>query len=719
MGEESQDSRGDEPLWKVILLSHVAPLLLYGGAAVGITWPAVQRLSTHVAADLGDALQNIWNIWWVNRALGQGEWFYFCDLQFHPHGTDLYFHTLSPTTTLPAALLVFLGLSPVAAYNIMVILGLALGGFIHFHLARRFELGRFASLVAGAALSFGPFHIAHSAGGHLQLTGIHWVSLYLIALISLLGKPSVKRGALAALCLTLVTFTDWYLLLNACLVSIVLFIGHAVTDKRFLLNGRRWGGLAAAGATYAILVGPLIWKMVSIQSSEELSPGHSSWFWSGDVHTLVYPNAHMYLSEHIEFFRAWTGNYAEASTYMGLVLVLFTIVAIRLRQRFSLTFLIGALFFAVLTLGPYLHWGGEIHLNVPLPYRFAERYVPVLGLMGCPTRFALGMSICLTLGAALGLDYLVSDFGWRRFVGITGGLIIVAELFPKPFPSSEIPTSEALAAIAEEPGDFAVLDTHFGNQRLHHQTIHGRPIIIGHTSRYSLQLFRGITEDPVLEQIRNPPGLLEERLERIDPNIMFDWGEDGPATEVGTDHFEVHWSGEILVPFTGWWRFYVDEDDGCRLRVDGERVIDSWWRHTRRRVPGEARLTEGWHEIEVDYFDYDGPAVMELRWGRGEQSPVPISEGAFRVSEDETGIRGVYSARVERLPEDGQDGRDGQEAALARLREIGVRYIIKPENAPTGFERALGLTPRHEGRLLIFEVPRVSHADEEAEDAAE
>ncbi len=685
--------------WGAPLLEQLVPILVYGAAAVGLTWPTLGRLSTHVAADLGDSLQNTWNIWWIHRALGEGRWFFDCPIQFYPHGTDLYFHTLSPATTVPGALLVFLGLAPAAAYNVMVLVGLIAGGWAHYFLARRLEVGFWPALVAGAALSFGPFHIAHSAGGHLQLTGIHWLSLYVAALIALFDAPTWRRGVLAALALALVTFTDWYILITAGLVSLALLFRWSVKEERFLRKRETWLGLAAAAGTYAVTAGPLLAKMIHIKVTEALSAGHSSWYWAGDIQALVLPNRHMLWARYSEAWRDWTGNGAEASTYLGLVLLLAGVWAIWNRSRGAITLVGLGLVFAVLTLGPYLHWDGDVSFDVPLPYLFLERYVPILGLMGCPGRFALGAAFCLTLAGALGLNELWEAWGWRRALSVVLGLGILVELAPAPFPSSELPTSPALAAIAREQSDFAVMDTHFGNVRLYHQTLHGRPIVIGHTSRYRRDLWHEITHDPVLEQIRNPPGLRQERLTRIDERIFFDWGRGAPAPVVPRDHFEVRWRGELLVPFDGWWRFFVDEDDGCRLRIDGERVIDSWWRHSRRRVPGELHLSQGWHDLEMDYFDWSGPAVVQLRWSRDFGEPEPVPGTALRVAEDQPGIEGTYVARVEALPE------GGREAVLARLHELNVRYIIKPAWARSSFERLLGLESRREGRMVIFEVP--------------
>jgi hypothetical protein len=689
----------------VALLDHLLPIAVFAGAAVGITWPAVTRLSTHLPAELAGSMKGIWDIWWVHHALSEGRWFYSCDLLFHPTGADLYLDALGPATTVPAAALVFFGLTPAAAFGVMVLLGLTLGGWAQYLLARRLGIGRWAALVAGAAFSFGPFHVAHSVGGDLQLTGVYWVPLYLAALVGLFERPGPARGAGAAVLLALVALTDWHLLLTAGLLTVAFFLGHAFRE-RFLLSGRRWGAIGVAAGAFGLLAGPMIWKTVSLALSEEISPGRVTWIWSADAQTLFLPNQHMFWGRYLEAWRAWTGDGVEASSYLGVALIVLAVVAIRSQQRLAATLLLTGIAVGVLTLGPYLHWGGEVHLGLPLPYRIAERYVPLVDLLGNPARLAAGASICLTLAAALGLDALFEGYGFKRFLSIAAGVVVLAELAPAPFPSSPVPVSEALTDLARQPGEYALLDSHPGPLRLYHQTQHGRPIVLGHTARYRMSLFDAVADDPVLAPILDLPGPAVQRLERVDAQVLFDWGDAQPAPGVQADDFEVRWRGELLVPFSGRWRFYADADDGCRLRIDGRTVIDSWWERFERRVPGEAALSEGWHRFELDAFDRNGPAEMELRWTRGEGAPEPIAEGAFRVAEGQPGLQATYFDRVAGLPE------GGREAALARLRQLGVRYIVKPATGSTSYEASLGLTPRREGELLIFEVPDAATGDE-------
>ena len=107
----------------------VSPCALFFLAGfVLLTWPAITRFHTHFFADEGDGLQNVWNIWWIERAtlvLHQNPWH--TTYLRYPYGTSLVGHTLNPFNGFVA-----LALSPfmtlVAAHNTLVTFSFVAGG---------------------------------------------------------------------------------------------------------------------------------------------------------------------------------------------------------------------------------------------------------------------------------------------------------------------------------------------------------------------------------------------------------------------------------------------------------------------------------------------------------------------------------------------------------------------------------------------------------------
>ncbi len=102
--------------------------------------------------------------------------------------------------------------------------------------------------------------------------------------------------------------------------------------------------------------------------------------------------------------------------------------------------------------------------------------------------------------------------------------------------------------------------------------------------------------------------------ERDDPVIQFDWGGDEPAPGVGADHFSVRWSGFLEVPQSGAHTFATVADDGVRLWVDGQAVLDDWTFHAPTRVEGTIELAAGFVPIRLEYFEGAVTAGITLSW---------------------------------------------------------------------------------------------------------
>jgi len=68
-------------------------------------------------------------------------------------------------------------------------------------------------------------------------------------------------------------------------------------------------------------------------------------------------------------------------------------------------------------------------------------------------------------------------------------------------------------------------------------------------------------------------------LERVDPQVNFDFGADSPDPDKIDPHkFSIHWNGSLLAPRTGDYDFIVRTDHACRLWVNDMQhpLIDAW-----------------------------------------------------------------------------------------------------------------------------------------------
>jgi hypothetical protein len=104
-------------------------------------------------------------------------------------------------------------------------------------------------------------------------------------------------------------------------------------------------------------------------------------------------------------------------------------------------------------------------------------------------------------------------------------------------------------------------------------------------------------------------------LTRIDPQINFSWGENSPDPLVNVDNFSVRWTGEVEAAYTETYTFYPLSDDGVRLWVDGQLLVDDWNDHGPTENNGSIDLVSGnTYSLIMEYFENAGGATAQLRW---------------------------------------------------------------------------------------------------------
>lgn len=115
---------------------------------------------------------------------------------------------------------------------------------------------------------------------------------------------------------------------------------------------------------------------------------------------------------------------------------------------------------------------------------------------------------------------------------------------------------------------------------------------------------------------------------QTDFEVNFDWSVGSPAEQVPSDNFSVRWSGAIEIPTSGQYTFYALTDDGVRLWVNNNLIINRWVEQGPNESRGQITLSSGQLvEIRMEYFDKFGGAVSRLSWsGPGiSKSVIPAS----------------------------------------------------------------------------------------------
>lgn len=72
------------------------------------------------------------------------------------------------------------------------------------------------------------------------------------------------------------------------------------------------------------------------------------------------------------------------------------------------------------------------------------------------------------------------------------------------------------------------------------------------------------------------------------------------------DHFGIVFTGFWETPTDGKYRFKLTSDDGSRLIIDGDTVVDNDGIHGMNTVEKEISFTAGIHEVRVEFFEFQG-----------------------------------------------------------------------------------------------------------------
>ena len=110
-------------------------------------------------------------------------------------------------------------------------------------------------------------------------------------------------------------------------------------------------------------------------------------------------------------------------------------------------------------------------------------------------------------------------------------------------------------------------------------------------------------------------------VSRTDPTIDFAWGSGSPAPSLTADDFSARWTGELEPRYSQTYTLSVVSDDGARLWLDGQLLIDAWTEHSAREDAVTVALTAGQrYAVQVEYFEKTGAATARLYWSSSSQA---------------------------------------------------------------------------------------------------
>jgi hypothetical protein len=419
---------------------------------LAFTWPTALHLN-RLSGGLGDNVHFVFLIRWYATALSRpGASLFEIPWLNYPEGWSLASTDTSLAATLPGAPFALL-FGDAAGYNIAMLLTFVLSGWAMFAWVRRLTASPAAGLFAGTLYAFLPYHVAHYAIGHLNLSSIQWFPLFFWGLYDMLRARPVegrrwsslqlggwdwRPAALAGLSLGMIALVSMYYLYMTAVLAAVFVLGYlllveglsALRRPLLWLNGlaaglfalpltaagvypflafARGGGIASRSVEYA--------AQYSASPTDFFLPFPGGLLWSRLM-------ADSYLSE----------RWVEQSLYIGicglaLAAAAWLLVNSAQRRLLRLAALCAAAGF-ILALGVQLNWLGKPLLvagqPLPMPGRLLFDYAPFFDKMRALARFGFFVPFFTTLAAGLGAGALFDLLRPRRALALGAAALLIA-----------------------------------------------------------------------------------------------------------------------------------------------------------------------------------------------------------------------------------------------------------------------------------------------------
>lgn len=511
------------------LYSALFPLIVSFVAACLVTWPSLLNLSSNIPGYGTDGYQVMWNSYHLKKQLLQLNNPFYTDHIFYPIGTNLFFHWygVGPST-------VSLIFSDYVLFtNFYVIFSLTLISFFTHVVLKLWGQSPLLSVAGGVIFINTP--IIHSfiiTQHYYFLSGVAMFPLLIVGLNLFFRKFSVKALLIIILSFWGVFLSDynitilWLLLLfSFCLVYFKSFINiFSDTSRSLLLIFVLLGLLFLPLLLYSYLAIDFsaIGNRLSSQSGiNKICNASIEGYFIPYSKRLITPDAHIFAASFFSFKES--GD--TPSYYVGVVLFLLFVVGMfrifykRIILKNEVT---GVLIFGFLCY--LLSFGSEVRIGpqvlfadkLTLFYWFSQ--LPLMGVIGCTLRYAVGTQFMIVIVATFGLGYF-HQFKWRwlSLAGIV--LLLLWDFLLTPMPLQFVEKPKIYSELAELPRDRALLELPSGitestrgfgydygidglhSKQMFYQSIHEHDRLGGYISRVDDKVYDYFKSDPIMNDL--------------------------------------------------------------------------------------------------------------------------------------------------------------------------------------------------------------------------
>jgi len=170
----------------------------------------------------------------------------------------------------------------------------------------------------------------------------------------------------------------------------------------------------------------------------------------------------------------------------------------------------------------------------------------------------------------------------------------------------------------------------------------------------------------------------EPKVKRIDKNISFNWADGKPANELDVNNFSVRWTGYLKAPHSGEFIINTATDDGVRLWIDDNLIINDWTDHGVMTISRKINLEEGrLYKIKMEYYEKSGEAVAILGWQTPDNN---LLNKAIELAK-QSDVALLFVGTSNRIESEGMDRADlilpsEQDDLIQKIAEVNKNTVV-------------------------------------------
>lgn len=496
--------------------SDITVLSAYTILSLIFTYPAA--LSPNKVPGGGDAFWFLWDFWWFKTALFNFASPYYTSYIYYPVGVSLASSTITPLNA-AASIPLQLAFGLVGAYKIIWILSFILSGFGTFLLVKYLVGDSRAAFVSGLIFMFCPYHFAHALG-HMNLTSMQWIPFYVLFLIKTINGRNRSNAFFAGFFLFLNAISCYYYLIYLSTFTIIylLYMWRSYDEVQNIETIRKVGIMTVS---FVIVFTPFMYPvMKEILNSDSVYYGGFV-VYSADLLGFFIPSIfHPIFKDFVApIYNNFTGNGAEYTVFVGYTVIILSIIAIiKVKIKDIKFWVLSAVIFFVLSLGPILHINGIINIvldgystHIPLPYAILM-HIPIFSLARVPSRWTVLLMLSLAVLAGYGLKYLFDLETTKKknnmnilFIFVI--CLILFEFLAIPFTMSSAEVPEFYKQISNDGENYAIFEVpNFAHivtfsDYMYYQSVHEKMIVNGYVSRVPGNVTEFFTNKPIFSHL--------------------------------------------------------------------------------------------------------------------------------------------------------------------------------------------------------------------------